>query len=74
MVLVPKYSTEERECARDDCTALAVHDRKHCFKHLSRTRFEQWLGVHNRKMELARTLYNCLAFLMQVLILILLLI
>ena len=70
MVLVPKYSTEERECKTSGCTSLAIHKRSRCFEHLPRTRIEKWLNLHKRKLELFRTLFGLLAFVMQVIILI----
>ena len=71
--MIPKLSEKERQCSRERCENIAVSGQDECFKHLPRTRFEWWLNLHNHKMELMRTIFACLAFIMQVVILILLL-
>lgn len=67
--LVPKLSTEERECKMKGCTNIAVHERKRCFKHQPRTRLEAFLDLHNHKMEFLRTFFGLMAFILQLVIL-----
>ena len=58
------------KCIKNGCRDNQANlGTEYCLRHIKRSRWERWLNLHNHKMELMRTIFAFMAFILQLIVL-----